>query len=127
MTEPVSFLARHSQQAHPPVLTGDLNAEPDSDAVRLLGGHKTAPLLPGLVLIDEWRYADSRDPGWTWNTRNPYVAATFEPSARIDYILVGAPGATGRGAVQHAELVGHQPVSGVWPSDHAGVLTCLQL
>lgn len=122
----VPFLAGHSQQSHPPILTGDLNAEPDSDEVRLLGGHKTAPLLPGLVLIDAWRYADPHDPGWTWNTSNPHVAATYEPSARIDYIVVGVPEPTGRGAVRQAELVGHQPVAGVWPSDHAGVLASLQ-
>lgn len=117
------FVDTHAQGGHPPVLTGDLNAEPDSDEVRLLGGHKTAPAVPGLVLIDAWRYTDPSATGWTWDRRNPHVLASHEPSARIDYILVGLPDAAGRGAVHTARLVGDRPVGGVWPSDHAGVLS----
>jgi hypothetical protein len=86
------FIAAHIGPGLPPVITGDLNAEPDADEVRLLGGHKTAPVVPGLVLVDDaWRYADPVAPGWTWDRRNPYVAATGEPSVRIDYVLVGLP------------------------------------
>lgn len=102
--------------------TGDLNAEPDADEIRLLGGHKTAPVVPGLVLVDAWRYADPMSPGWTWDRRNPYVAATGEPSARIDYVLVGLPAASGAGQVRSVRLIGDRPVHGIWPSDHAGVL-----
>ena len=122
------FVASHTPTAphsHPAVVTGDLNAEPDSDEIRLLGGHKTAPAVPGLVLVDAWRAADPRDPGWTWDARNPHVAATFEPSARIDYVLVGPAGPGGRGHVRAARLVGDRPVAGTWPSDHAGVLVDL--
>jgi endonuclease/exonuclease/phosphatase family metal-dependent hydrolase len=108
------------------VVTGDLNAEPDADEIRLLGGHKTAPVVPGLVLVDAWSYADPLASGWTWDRRNPYVAATGEPSARIDYVLVGLPTASGAGRVQSVRLIGDRPVDGVWPSDHAGVLAELQ-
>jgi endonuclease/exonuclease/phosphatase family metal-dependent hydrolase len=110
----------------PPVVTGDLNAEPDADELRLLGGHKTAPVVPGQILVDAWSYADPRTPGWTWDRRNPYVAATGEPSARIDYVLVGLPTASGAGQVRSLRRIGDQPVNGVWPSDHAGVLAELQ-
>jgi endonuclease/exonuclease/phosphatase family metal-dependent hydrolase len=120
------FLAAHTGPGFPPVVTGDLNAEPDADEIRLLGGHKTAPVVPGLVLVDAWSYADPMTPGWTWDRRNPYVAATGEPSARIDYVLVGLPSATGAGQVRSVRLIGDQPVDGVWPSDHAGVLAELQ-
>jgi endonuclease/exonuclease/phosphatase family metal-dependent hydrolase len=120
------FVAARTGPGFPPVVTGDLNAEPDSDEVRLLGGHKTAPVVAGLVLVDAWRYADPPGPGWTWDRRNPYVAATGEPSARIDYVLVGLPTAGGAGQVRSARLVGDRPVDGVWPSDHAGVLAELQ-
>jgi len=107
------------------VLAGDLNAEPDSDEVRLLCGHKTAPVVPGHVLVDAWRWADPGDPGWTWDRRNPHVAATGEPSARIDHVLVGPPTSDGRGAVLGARLAGNAPVEGVWPSDHAAVVVDL--
>src|SRR5439155_1275107 len=75
--------------AYPPVVTGDLNAEPGSDELRLLGGLLTAPAAPGLVLIDAWRHADPGDPGFTWDRGNGYQASSIVPDSRIDYILVG--------------------------------------
>jgi endonuclease/exonuclease/phosphatase family metal-dependent hydrolase len=119
--ELAGLLAAHDVHEYPVVLTGDLNAEPDSDEVRLLCGHKTAPARPGFVLVDAWRYAEMDATPWTWDRANPHVAATMEPSARIDYVLVGPP-RDGRGRVSSAERLGHRPVRGVWPSDHAGLL-----
>lgn len=120
-----AFVAAHADgHGHPPVVTGDLNAEPDSDEVRLLCGHKTAPSTPGLVLIDAWRYADPPAEGFTWDRRNPHVAATGSFSARIDYVLVGAPRG-GRGAVRSVRVAGDAPVEGVWASDHLAVVADL--
>ena len=65
---------------------------PGSHSSQRPGSHKTAPVVPGLVLVDAWRYADPMSPGWTWDRPNPYVAATGEPSARIDNVLVGCLG-----------------------------------
>lgn len=120
------FVASRLQPEHPPVLTGDLNAEPDADEVRLLSGHKTAPAVPGMVLIDAWRYADHDQPGWTWDRANPHVRATLEPSARIDYVLVGPPANGARGHVRNVALVADRPTDGTWPSDHCAVLAELQ-
>ena len=111
--------------AYPPVVTGDLNAEPASDELRLLGGLLTAPAALGLVLIDAWRYADPADPGFTWDRRNGYQASTILPDSRIDYILVG-PHRQGRGRVQSVRLGGTAPVDGVFPSDHFAVVAELQ-
>lgn len=112
--------------SHPAVLTGDFNAQPDSDEVRLMEGHLTAPAVPGLLLVDAWRYADPGDPGLTWDhRRNPHVRPTLEPSGRIDYLFVGPPGPGGAGHVRSVRLVGHGPEDGVWPSDHAGVVADL--
>jgi endonuclease/exonuclease/phosphatase family metal-dependent hydrolase len=124
--EVARFVAAHANGAYPPVLTGDLNAEPDSDELRRLGGHLTAGAVGGQVLIDCWRYADLPIDGWTWDRRNPHVAAGFGPSARIDYIMVGLPGADGRGHVERVAVFGDDAVAGVWPSDHAGVVTDLR-
>jgi endonuclease/exonuclease/phosphatase family metal-dependent hydrolase len=106
------------------VVTGDLNAEPGSDELRLLGGVLTAPAVPGLVLVDAWRYADPGDPGFTWDHRNGYQADTVLPDSRIDYILSGLP-RQGRGKVRWAGLGGTAPVDGVWPSDHFAVVADL--
>jgi endonuclease/exonuclease/phosphatase family metal-dependent hydrolase len=120
------FVAEHAADcAYPPVVTGDLNAEPGSDELRLLGGLLTAPAVPGLVLLDAWRYADPGDPGFTWDHRNGYQAGSVIPDSRIDYILVGLP-RQGRGKVRSAKLAGAWPIKNVWPSDHFAVVAELQ-
>ena len=110
--------------AYPPVVTGDLNAEPESDELRLLGGVRTAPAVPGLVLFDAWWYAAPNDPGFTWDRRNGYQGNSVIPDSRIDYILVGMQ-REGHGLVRSVRLVGTEPVNGVWPSDHFGVVADL--
>ncbi len=120
------FVAGHAGAgAYPPVVTGDLNAEPASDELRLLGGVLTAPAVDGLVLVDAWRYADPGDPGFTWDHRNGYQAHSVIPDSRIDYILVGLP-RQGRGKVRSASLAGTVPVDSVWPSDHFAVVADLK-
>lgn len=121
------FVAAHRGGTDfPPVVTGDFNAWPDSAEVRLFGGYKTAPVVPGQVLLDAWEFADPAAPAATWDAANPYVAASFEPSVRVDYVHVGLPGPGGLGSVSAVRRVGDQPVDGVWPSDHAAVLAELR-
>jgi endonuclease/exonuclease/phosphatase family metal-dependent hydrolase len=117
--EQVRALTRHIIDEVPEtaslVLAGDFNAEPDSDEIRLLGGHKTAPAMPGLILVDAWRYAEPDRRQWTWDRRNPAVLATGEPNARIDYIFVGYRHSTPALYVRGARLAGDVPSHGVWP------------
>jgi endonuclease/exonuclease/phosphatase family metal-dependent hydrolase len=107
-------------------VTGDFNAWPDSDEVRQFGGYKTAPAVPGQVFLDAWEYAGPAQPSATWSPANPYVAAGFDPSVRIDYIHIGR-GRGGLGSVSSVRRVGDEPVHGVWPSDHAAVLADLKV
>jgi endonuclease/exonuclease/phosphatase family metal-dependent hydrolase len=110
----------------PPVVAGDLNAEPDSDEVRLLSGLKTAPAVAGLFLLDAWRGAEDTDPGWTWRRENPHTSK-IGLNARIDYLHVGAFGPNGEGTIRQVRLAGHHEVDGVWPSDHAAVVADLAM
>ena len=120
------FIEEHSAGCvYPPVVTGDLNAEPGSDELRLLGGLLADPAVPGLVLLDSWRYADPADPGFTWDLRNSYQDDSLIPSSRIDYVLTGLPW-QGRGRVESVRLAGNAPVDGVWPSDHFAVVADLR-
>ena len=80
------------------------------------------PAREGFVLVDAWRYAAREAMPWTWDRANPHVLATMEPSARIDYVLVGPPRVGRRGHVRSIRRIGAAPVHGVWPSDHAGLL-----
>ena len=118
---------RRGAGSFPPVVTGDYNAWPDSDEMRLLGGYKTTPAVAGQILVDAWEYADPAAPSATWDSTNPFVARTFEPNVRCDYIHVGLPGPDGLGHVCSVRRAGDAPVGGVWPSDHTAVVADLAL
>ncbi|HVK85850.1 MAG TPA: endonuclease/exonuclease/phosphatase family protein [Kofleriaceae bacterium] len=123
----VKALAAHVARLAPidgpsPVLLGDFNADPDSDEIRYLRG------LTGLggecvYFADCWATtADGRDPGLTYDRRNPYALRAREPSRRIDYAFVRGPGKHLSGEPLSARVVMDQPVDGVWPSDHFGLV-----
>ncbi len=86
----------------------------------------TSVPVPKLVFIDAWR-AGGTGEGSTWDNRNAHAAQDFEPNRRIDYVLVGYPREAGIGQVVEARLVGDQPVDGVWPSDHFGVVADIRI
>lgn len=109
-----------------PVVTGDFNAWPDSDEIRLFGGYKTSPAVPGQVFLDAWEYADPTAPWATWDPANAHVGP-HSPAVRIDYVHVGPPGPGGLGHVRSVRRAGDAPVDGVWPSDHAAVVADLSL
>lgn len=108
----------------PPVLMGDLNAEPDSDEIRFLRG------LTGLggrrvYFADAWVYA-GEGPGFTYARRNPYAVQAREPDRRIDYVFVRTgPEQHGLGEPVEARLCFDAPHEGAFPSDHFGVVATL--
>jgi endonuclease/exonuclease/phosphatase family metal-dependent hydrolase len=112
-------------RTYPPILCGDFNAVPDSDEVRLLTGRAAGP-VDGLVFHDAWEVAGDGGPGATWSNANPYAALDLEPDRRIDYVFAGWPKAGGAGHVTSCRVVGTDPVDGVVPSDHYGVLAELR-
>lgn len=114
------FVSANTAGKMPPLLCGDFNAEPMSEEIRMLTGLTTAA-AKGLVFHDAWTVAGMGQ-GLTWNNRNAFAAAEFEPDRRIDYIFAGPPKARGRGHVTDVENIGNAPVDGMWPSDHYGLL-----
>ena len=114
---------RGPEDGFPPLLTGDLNAEPASDEVRSLTG-RAAVAVPGLVFQDAWELAGEGD-GATWSGANPYQAEALWPGRRLDYVLVGWPRPSTLGRVRAARLAGVEPVGGVQPSDHYAVVADL--
>jgi endonuclease/exonuclease/phosphatase family metal-dependent hydrolase len=105
----------------PPIVCGDLNAEPDSNEIRFLKGLAS---LDGrsTYLQDAWTVAGDGSPGWTWDNRNRFTALMHEPNRRIDYVLVGLPDRDGRGRIASAQVVLDAPRGDVFASDHFGVL-----
>jgi endonuclease/exonuclease/phosphatase family metal-dependent hydrolase len=119
-----AFVDAAPPRTFPPILCGDMNATPESDEIRMLTGKAAVP-VPKLVFHDAWEVAGA-GAGLTWSNDNPHARRALEPDRRIDYVLVGWPKAGGRGQVLAVELVGTDPVDGVTPSDHYGVLATVR-
>jgi endonuclease/exonuclease/phosphatase family metal-dependent hydrolase len=105
----------------PPILVGDLNAQPDSTEIRFLKGLHS---LNGksFYLADCFEQA-GHGPGITFDAnRNPFAAVTREFPRRIDYVLVRGPDDRGRGKPLAASVVLEEVVDGVAASDHYGVV-----
>ena len=117
-------LKRRPRDGFPPILVGDMNAEPDSTEIRFLNGRHA---LDGFSahFYDAWALTGDGGPGYTWSNRNEYARIAQEPERRIDYIFVGYPllhpDAYGVGKVTHCRVVCDDEQDGVWPTDHFGV------
>ncbi len=105
----------------PPVLTGDFNAEPDSDEMRFMRGLATID-GESVYFADCYGLAGGGGPGSTFSRKNVYAATVREPDRRIDYVYVRGPDPRGRGEPLDAHVCFDSPTNGVWPSDHFGVL-----
>lgn len=120
--------ARHRQDL-PTLIAGDLNAGPDAASIRFLTGRQS---LHGrsVCYYDAWEIAGA-GAGETWTDANPNAMAGAERiigqknyHRRFDYVLVGSWDAhpKGRAEIRSCERVLDQPVDGIWPSDHYGVM-----
>jgi endonuclease/exonuclease/phosphatase family metal-dependent hydrolase len=129
ISERIAELAPIDGPSLPPVLMGDFNAEPDSDEIRYLGG-RSALEDRTVYFGDAWVYGGA-GAGYTFCRDNGYAVKAREPSRRIDYIFVRGPDRQFRGEPMHTEIafnaVDHSGTEPVWPSDHFGLYTDLEL
>jgi endonuclease/exonuclease/phosphatase family metal-dependent hydrolase len=120
--------ARH-RCALPTLIAGDFNANPDSASIRYLTGRQS---LGGRSVCyhDAWSSA-GEGPGYTWTVDNPNAKRGADEivkqagyRARFDYVFIGSwdahPKAHAR--VTSAKLAFDQPIDGIWPSDHYGLV-----
>ncbi|MCR2783902.1 MULTISPECIES: endonuclease/exonuclease/phosphatase family protein [unclassified Microbacterium] len=99
-----------ADQPWPAIVTGDLNAGPDSEPVR--------ELLSGDTLVDAWTAASATLTP-EWGTYGGYRDP--RPGRRIDWIAVSP-----RIAVQSAGI-NAQSIDGGWPSDHLPVQAVVRM
>lgn len=109
----------------PPILVGDMNADPDSNEIRFLCG---LAALEGrsTYFQDAWRVAGT-GAGFTWDNRNRFAAIMFEPNRRIDYIFVGLANMEGRGWIDSVRVVLNNPDGDIFPSDHFGLVADVRI
>ena len=112
----------------PVILLGDLNADPLSAGVRFLTGKQS---LDGMSVCyaDAWDAIHRGEAGHTFDPRNPIVRAGQMPGERgrrIDYILVRSGPHGPLLDIADCKLIFTQPISGVWVSDHYGLLADLR-
>jgi endonuclease/exonuclease/phosphatase family metal-dependent hydrolase len=119
------FVAASPERHYPAILCGDFNAEPDSDEVRMLTGKAAVP-EPKVFFHDAWVVAGGGGAGHTWSNANPFANLDLEYDRRIDYVFTGWPKSGGLGQVLDCSIAGDEPVDGVWPSDHFGVLATIR-
>ncbi len=120
------FVRELRPRTFPAVLCGDLNADPDSDEVRMLTGAAAVP-VPGVMFRDAWLAAGhGTKPGYTCVHDNPFYAPLLDRERRIDYIMAGTPKLGGAGHVVDARVAGRVTVDGIWPSDHCAVVATLR-
>jgi len=117
----------------PPIVAGDFNAGPRASAIAFLRG-EAALAGRGTFFQDAWDVGGAGGPGHTWVRDNPLTPPAHLFDARCDYIFVGPPKvpigwSTGAredvppvGQVVAARLVCHHSRTGVYASDHYGVL-----
>lgn len=123
-----SLYGTSERAAMPPILTGDFNAEPDSDEIRYLKG-LTVLENRTTFFQDAWVVAGDGSPGLTGNWRtHPLSARLNVHPKRIDYILVGDPflrsGDGGR--LLDCRIVADTALTGIQASDHMGLIADIE-
>lgn len=112
----------------PTVLVGDLNSPADGS------GTASYAIVTGAGFADVWPQANGSDPGYTCCQASDLRNTESRLNHRIDFVLV-------RDALPQEEppivgevrawLIGEESAdrlsSGLWPSDHAGVVAALRL
>ena len=115
LVQATELLRGPARYAGPTILLGDFNANADAVSPASL----TYRLLVGAGFSDAWSQTNPNDPGYTWPL--PPSAANNQ---RIDLVLMH-----GGVSAQSMYLVGTTTIgsTGIYPSDHAGVVASLVL
>lgn len=100
-------------------------------SARLIGGDLNTPIESVPALFSEsagWDWRDGYTYGDGHEPRATFPSALSPDAGRcIDFIISLAPVAEGQPRFRDAAIVLNEPVDGVHPSDHRGVMTTLSL
>jgi endonuclease/exonuclease/phosphatase family metal-dependent hydrolase len=109
--------------ALPLVMAGDFNANADDSSDPTFATYQAAV---DAGFADAWRTAHGADPGYTCCQAQDLLNATSSLDQRIDLVL-----SRGGVGVDDINLIGDSEIdrtpSGLWPSDHAGLVATLEI
>jgi endonuclease/exonuclease/phosphatase family metal-dependent hydrolase len=106
------------------IVAGDFNASPESASVRFWTGLQSLDQV-SVMYRDAWAAVHGPAEGHSFDPRNELVRTGDTPlelGRRLDYVMVRAADRDPTLQVVSCALVFDEPVRGVWPSDHFGVL-----
>jgi hypothetical protein len=103
----------------PVILAGDFNSRADGSGTPTYGN------LIGAGFKDAWRATHPRDLGNTWGHDEDLLNTTADLTQRLDLVLFRDNLCALDADVVGDELTDRTP-SGLWPSDHAGVVATLR-
>ena len=116
----LELLSGPAQTTLPLIMLGDFNSAADGSTTATYG------LLTAAGLVDTWNAAHPGDPGLTCCQAADLLNATSTLRVRFDVIFT-----RGNFEVLDSEIVGEElddrTPAGLWPSDHAGVVSTLRL
>ena len=103
----------------PVILVGDLNSGPDDTGLSAYAN------LIGAGLVDTWLEANPNDPGYTFGNDADLLNPIPTLNRRFDHVLTSPGVEVFRSVIVGTDQDNRTP-SGLWPSDHAGVVATLR-
>ena len=104
----------------PVVIVGDLNSSPDET-----GPYLAYANLIGAGFVDTWLQANPTDPGYTGFNAADLLNPTPTLTTRVDHVLTRPSVGVFKSKIVGIDQDNRTP-SGLWPSDHAGVVATLR-
>ena len=121
------FLAGPGSTTLPVVWVGDFNS--DAEATVITGVPSATTTYGSIVasgFSDAWSMRHPTDPGFTCCQATNLLNPTSTLTERVDLVLTRGPFHVGRASIVGDEAADRLS-SGLWPSDHAGVVVTLEL
>ena len=112
----------------PVIFAGDFNSDAESSNA---AANPAYPILLSAGFVDTWKQLHPSDPGFTWPLHGEDPFTSFStPNERIDLVF----SRNGRKGLMpfNVDLIGNNQStdltpSGLWPSDHAGLVASFNL
>jgi len=121
------FLAGPGSTTLPIVWVGDFNSDAEGTSITgVVPATATYGSIIALGFSDMWKAKHPAEPGFTCCQATDLLNPTSTLTERIDLVLTRGPFGVEEASIVGDEVADQLP-SGLWPSDHAGVVVTLEL